>query len=258
MPLLQNILNSNIILKLKRTLATTSGIYCKVKKLSPTVSEDLRVVKLLQHYRINKVLDIGANGGQFAESLIDFGYKGEIISFEPVKSIYAELTSRAAKHKQWTVADRCAVGNMNGTIKINVSEETMFSSIKSIKREYTSDHEKARVTKQEDVNIFTIDSFIGKYFNEHDRVLLKIDTQGFEKEVIEGATKTLQMAVGAKLEIPLTKNGSVYEGVEWDLKDYMIMFDKLQMQCVSIQPISANRVTGIVYEVDGVFFKNQS
>ena len=44
--------------------------------------------KLLDHHRITKILDIGANSGQYGLETIKIGFKGAIISFEPDKKCF--------------------------------------------------------------------------------------------------------------------------------------------------------------------------
>lgn len=87
----RKIINSKLVERFKRQLVLKTGIYFRIKKVNPTVSESLRIAKLLNHFKITKVLDVGANTGQFAESIIDFGYTGKIVSFEPVESAYQSL-----------------------------------------------------------------------------------------------------------------------------------------------------------------------
>lgn len=256
MKLTRRILNSKVMQRFRRTLALQTGVYCKIKKLAPTVSEEMRTAKLLNHYGITTVIDIGANTGQFAESLIDFGYKGRIVSFEPVESAYKECSKRAAKYSQWEMAEKCAIGNVDGIIKINVSDDTVFSSIKSIKTEFSNKETAAKTVAQEEVRIYKLDSLLGRYFKEDDVIFLKIDTQGFEKEVIEGAPQTLKLAKGVKIEIPLVHDLEIYEDIQWDIVNYMDLFSSHGFKCMSLDSIGADKNTGIVHEVDGIFFKH--
>lgn len=255
MKLSRKILNSKFVQRFKRNLALKSGIYCKVKVLAPTVSEEMRTAKLLNHYGVTKVIDVGANTGQFAESLIDFGYKGKIVSFEPVESAYNAIKKRARKYPQWQLAERGAIGNIDGTVDINVSDDTQFSSIKKIKEEFTQKQGAARIIKTELVNIHKLDSLIGTYFNKDEVLFLKIDTQGFEKEVIEGATELIKLVKGMKMEIPLVNDMEIYENVEWDIVYYINFMTRNGFKCMSLDAIGADRKTGIVNEVDGIFFR---
>lgn len=255
MKLTRRILNSKFAERFRRQLALKTGIYCRIKVLAPSVSDFLRTAKLLNHYGVTKVLDIGANTGQFAESLIDFGYKGKIISFEPVKSAYDILCSRAKKYSNWEVASRRAIGNYDGEVNINVSDDTQFSSIKSIKEEFLQNTGAAKVITQELVQISKVDSLKGEFYNDDEIVFLKIDTQGFEKEVIEGATELIKTVKGIKIEIPLVNDLEIYENVDWDIKYYFDLFYSLGFKPVSIDALGANRQTGFVNEVDCVFMR---
>lgn len=255
MSLIKKITNNILLNRIKRFLLLKTGIYVRVKRLTPTVSEDLRVVTLLNKYKIDTVLDIGGNTGQFAESLLDFNYQGNIVSFEPVLANYNALQTRSKQYSNWSIAERCAIGDINGTIDINVSESTDFSSIKAIKDSYVKGNESSKTITTEQVNIYTLDSLAGKYFNKNNRILLKIDTQGYEEEVLKGAKELLKYVVGVKLEVPLSVSNSLYENVKMDIYDYFDFFKSHGFECVSIEPISVERNTGKMYEVDVVFMK---
>lgn len=255
MKLTRRFLNSKFVERFKRQLVLKTGIYCRLKKMSPSVSDFMRTSMLLNHYGFTKVLDIGANTGQFGESLIDFGFKGEIISFEPVKSAFDELSRRASKYSNWTVADRQAIGNIDGEVSINVSDDTQFSSIKNLKKDFVSNTSAASVIKTELVKISKVDSLKNIYFTENDVILLKIDTQGFEKEVLEGASELLKSVKGIKIEIPLVNHLEIYEDVDWDIKTYFDKFYALGFKPVSIDALGADKLTGFVNEVDCMFIR---
>lgn len=248
-------INSKMIQRLKRFLAVKTGFYFRFKLISPSVSEFMRISYLLQHYGVTKVIDVGANTGQFAESLIDFGYKGKIVSFEPVSSAYKGLKKRANRYRDWIVAERCAIGNYVGNVVINVSDVTVFSSIKNIKQGFVASESTATVLTTEQVPIMTLDSLLGKYYDQNDVIFLKVDTQGFEKEVLEGASNLLKWVKGVTLEVPISTDKDIYEGVENDLKDYMDFFISEGFELVSIEQLGADKKTGIVHEVDVVFFR---
>lgn len=255
MKLVRTIINSKPVERFKRFLAVKTGIYCRLKVLSPSVSEFMRTSVLLNHFGVTKVLDIGGNSGQFAESIIDFGYEGKIVSFEPVDVAYKSLLKRANRYSSWSVAERAAIGNFNGKVEINVSDETVFSSIKNIKSDYVDNKAAATVVRKEEVSIYTLDTLKGKYYNNDEVLFLKVDTQGFEKEVLEGATELLKIVKGVKLEIPLDKSNEIYDDVEWDLKDYIDFFTVLGFKLHSIEQLGANKKTGIVHEADVIFFR---
>lgn len=250
MGFIQKTLNSRIIERTRRQLALMTGMHLKLKQLSSSASEDYRTVKILKTFGFNKVLDIGANTGQFAESLIDFGFDDEIISFEPTAYAYNQLKKRISKHKNWKLAEKCAIGDIDGTVDINISRNSLFNSIKTISKDYSSYNSDSTIIAKENVPVYKLDSLRNKYFTEDENLFLKIDTQGFEKEVLDGAAETLKKIKGIKIEIPLYP---IYNEVSWDIIDIMKFFKNKGLDCISISEVAVNNETGIVHEIDGIF-----
>src|SRR5581483_618078 len=60
----------------------------------PAAQATLR--SLLARHRIDLVFDVGANRGQFAQALRRLGYRGEIVSFEPLAAHGEALRAAAA------------------------------------------------------------------------------------------------------------------------------------------------------------------
>src|SRR5215470_10384051 len=82
----------------------------------------------LRHQAIDLVLDVGANEGQFAIDLREAGYTGEIVSFEPIATVFPKLAANAAGDSHWT-ARHLAIGDRNGTAELAVTAHTVFSSM---------------------------------------------------------------------------------------------------------------------------------
>ena len=61
----------------------------------------------------------------------------------------------------------------------------------------------------EDCEIFRIDDIGRQYIKPDDRVLLKIDTQGYEKNVLDGATGIMDQVVAMQIEVALVE---LYDG----------------------------------------------
>ena len=78
------------------------------------------VAWLLRELEVNVVLDVGANLGQYAQSLRANGYTGRIVSFEPVPHIAEELEKSAAEDPDWQVL-RYALGERDETAEIHVA-----------------------------------------------------------------------------------------------------------------------------------------
>lgn len=161
---------------------------------SPTVMTYLEV------HQVDLVLDVGANLGQYGSGLRQRGYKGRIWSFEPIREVFDELEARVRTDEDWKVT-RVAVGAVPGEALINVSESTVFSSLKTAKENPPAFDKGLAVVKRERVRVEKLDNLmIGETAK---RIFLKIDTQGFEKEVLEGAGELRKGLVGIQLEIPV-------------------------------------------------------
>lgn len=81
--------------------------------------KSLNLVSTLNARGVAKVLDVGANLGQYANSLFSAGFNGEVVSFEPLSDIHAKLVRNAAGNLRWRVHERCAVGEGSGRVTNN-------------------------------------------------------------------------------------------------------------------------------------------
>src|ERR1700739_3168333 len=82
----------------------------------------------LEDRKIDLVIDVGANRGQFGESLRENGYRGRILSFELLSAEFKILSQTAAADRNWEV-HRCGLGAATGTAMLHVSKLSVFSSI---------------------------------------------------------------------------------------------------------------------------------
>lgn len=164
-------------------------------------------LKILNHFGISKLYDVGANTGQFASTMRGLGYTEEIVSFEPLSSAYEQLLKNAATDKKWT-CENFALGDEEIIAEINISGNSYSSSMLSMRQEHIDYDPNSSYIGTEKIQIKTLDSVFTNYSNTDDKVWLKIDTQGFEKQVIEGALNSLSKITILQLEISLT---SLYE-----------------------------------------------
>src|SRR5277367_4402561 len=82
-------------------------------------SKHPNLVDFIKDRRIDVVLDVGANSGQFGQKLRGFGYRGAIVSYEPVSSAFNYLEGIAKSDNKWT-ANNFAIGAEMGQLKINI------------------------------------------------------------------------------------------------------------------------------------------
>ena len=149
---------------------------------------------------IDLVLDVGANDGSYGREIRDAGYKGQIISFEPNLTVYGRLKERIASDPNWT-AHPFALGESNGQSLLSIAENDLMSSFKSVTE--FGRHTGAKQLSHQAAEIVRLDTFIGKQEAMSKNIYLKIDTQGYEKEVILGASELLRLIRVVQAEIAL-------------------------------------------------------
>ncbi|MFT5657628.1 MAG: FkbM family methyltransferase [Gammaproteobacteria bacterium] len=177
-------------MNLYKLLAKSLGYELINRNGSPSLN--FHIMDLIQLHGIDLVLDVGGNKGQFARSLRNEGYQGDIHSFEPVKATFAELQQASQSDKQWFVYD-FAMGKQPGQATVNVTKSSDFASFLK-PNDYGSERfKKNKVTYTELVDIDTVDHFlereISNFKSKH--IFLKTDTQGFDLQVVKGAEKSL-------------------------------------------------------------------
>ncbi len=99
-----------------------------------------RLIDLIHRLDINVFLDVGANRGFFSKHLRMSGYKGRLISFEPVPEDQEHIYQFARHDNDWQVC-RYALGAETGRkqFRINLScNETVLSSFLPLRGQSSS------------------------------------------------------------------------------------------------------------------------
>ncbi len=164
--------------------------------------------KHIKDNKINLVLDVGANLGHYSEGLINFSYKGKIIAFEPISPLYRDLIKKFKKNKNIQIYN-LALGNEEKEMEINIASNFGGSSSimkpKLVKTEFSS----ISFNKKQKIKVQKLDNIINNISKENDRIYMKLDVQGFEKEVILGSLKNINRIKLIQLE---TSTIELYEG----------------------------------------------
>lgn len=179
---------------------------CTIQRISAYSSPMIRLAMLLRQLETKVVIDIGANEGQFAADLRAAGYLGRIVSVEPLTAAHAALAKAAARDSRWTVADRCAVGAAAGIATLHVAGNSVSSSL----REMTSAHSDAAAESKyiatEEVRVVTLADLIDRHAGAPDpAVFVKLDVQGHERDVLDGAGSRLDTIGSIQLELSLVE-----------------------------------------------------
>ncbi|OBH66138.1 FkbM family methyltransferase [Mycobacterium colombiense] len=214
-----------------------------------------KFVKQLESLNVNVVFDIGSNTGQYAASLRNAGYQGRVVSFEPLSQPFATLEKRASKDPLWECR-RHALGDVDGTVSVNIAgNAAQSSSVLPMLKSHQDAFPPANYVGVEDVAVYRLDSVAPQILRPTDVTFLKIDVQGFEKQVLAGSASTLaDSCVGMQLELsflPLYEGSMLIpEALEWA---YSMGF-----RLTGLLPCFVDPRDGRMLQADGVFLRETS
>lgn len=224
----------------------------EIKRFTPASSHPLQLLKCLEFLNIDLVLDVGANKGQFGAELRGIGYRNRIVSFEPLSQEHEVLTAKARKDPLWEVYDRGAIGSEDGSVVINVSANSVSSSILPISAAHVGAAETSEYVRQEKVPVRRLDSIAQFVVRPGSNVFIKIDTQGFEREVLTGAELLLKNVSGVLCELSMQ---TLYDGQPlW--QDMVQFFTDVGFELWGIQTGFTNPDSGRTLQFDGIFVRS--
>ncbi|MFM2394278.1 MAG: hypothetical protein RLZZ546_2260 [Bacteroidota bacterium] len=239
------------LIRIFQKITNRAGISIRPYKAS--THPDKRLSQTLKHFKIDAILDIGANTGQFAVKLLDNGFKGLIFSFEPLSSCHDVLISKSKKYNNWKIYEKGALGSENTETFINVSENSVSSSLLDIKETHLQGEPSSRYISKEKIVVRRLDDIFDKLSIHNKNIFLKIDVQGFEMEVLKGAETTINQATLVSVELSLVP---VYENGDMLYKDVINYFEERGFYLYGFQTAFVDNQTGQVLQADGIFAKS--
>ena len=209
-------------------------------------------VKQLESRQVDVVFDVGANSGQYATDLRMAAYKGRIISFEPLSGPFSLLERNASRDPLWDCR-QCALGDVEGTISINVAGNAgASSSILPMLKSHQDAFPPANYIGTEEVPIRRLDSVAPEFLRPTDVTFLKIDVQGFEKQVLAGGKSTVNdRLVGMQLELSFVP---LYEG-DMLIREALDLVCSLGFTLTGLLPGFTDPRNGRMLQADGIFFR---
>lgn len=208
----------------------------------------VRVASALSTFGVTTLLDVGANIGQYGTAIRASGFPGRIISCEPLPDAYPHLAKRALDDPSWT-ALQTAVGDHVGTIEINVAANSFSSSVLPMTNAHLDAAPGSHAIAVEKVPLTTVQELVSAYQIDPARTMLKIDTQGYESFVLDGAGPIAQDFAAIQLEMSFV---ALYAGQDL-YDDLMARLTGLGFQIYGIEPGFADPKTGRMMQCD-VFF----
>ena len=183
-----------------RKLGRLFGLEIRLNGLNSR--DDLRFVNFLEIHSIDTVLDVGANRGQFARDLIAAGYRGRIISFEPLPDAHAALVREASRYPgDWRIAPRKALSDTNGTATFFVTDCDTSSSLLMPLDTFVEATPGVAVVQKIEVETARLDDLLPELGLQSSRIFLKLDVQGSEARVLEGASNVMDQIIGLVTEM---------------------------------------------------------
>ena len=222
-------------------------------RLSAAASPDFQLLQSLKNFNVDMILDVGANVGQFASGLRDIGFKGKIISFEPLTTAHQKLLALTRQDPNWIVHPRCAIGDHDGEIEINIAGNSVSSSVLPMLELHSSAANGSAYVGSERVLISKLDTIAPPYLKQANNPFLKIDTQGFEWQVLDGAKMILPKMCGVLCELSLIE---LYQGQHLWLE----IIQRLGEQDFSLWTLQQGFTDlrdGRALQVDAIFFRKQ-
>ncbi|HEX4709638.1 MAG TPA: FkbM family methyltransferase [Phenylobacterium sp.] len=204
-------------------------------------------------FKVDAVFDVGANEGQYATQLRrDIGYKGAIISFEPIPEVAARLRAKAEADPLWFVAP-LALDREAGPATFNVMTASTFSSLNQPTPDQPDVFEgQNTVARQIEVMRSTVAAELPKWREQlgFSRPFLKMDTQGSDLAVVEGAGDAIQSFVGLQSELAVRH---LYEGTR-GFAEVLDVYADLGFRLSALVPCSRGHFPDLM-EVDCIMYR---
>jgi FkbM family methyltransferase len=226
------------------------GATFDVVRYHPGSNPLARRMQLLRRHRIDVVFDVGASTGQYALELRQLGYKGRIVSFEPLSDAYSALKKHSDSDANWKV-EHVGLGDKAGKATINIAGNSVSSSLLPMLETHVRSAPASAYVGTEAISIDTLAAAIGRNVRAEERLFVKIDAQGYEKHIIDGAGNSLDQVLGLQLEMSLVP---LYQG-ETLMTPMIEYLSQRGYTLMSLEPGYGDAETGQLLQVDGIFFR---
>ena len=170
--------------------------------------EQAHLRRLFDQFEVDCIFDVGANFGQYAQMVRrDVGFRGLMISFEPNPVAATALRNKARGKSNWQV-EEVALGPSDGTATLNIMHDSQFSSLS------TPRHDDVGIFKEMNivdasvaVRTENLATALSRLRAQHGfkRPFLKLDTQGFDVQIVTAAPEAVGQFVGLQSELAVKK-----------------------------------------------------
>lgn len=230
-----------------RSLARLFGYSLESARRQVTLEAHLKAVFATQN--TDCVLDIGANRGTYGALLRQLGYRGGIVSFEPLEAVFDELAGRASSDPFWLVR-QMALGEQNENRIMSRHLRSDISSLLPLNAlgteifgSTTFSEETICICRGEEVwpEVVPVNA---------KSVFLKTDTQGFDMNVLRGLGDRLSDIHGIQIEAAFKP---IYEGMP-SYKEVLSFLDAAGFSLSGVYPVSRDASHALI-EADFIFVR---
>jgi FkbM family methyltransferase len=214
------------------------------------------VAWVLDRLGINCVLDVGANVGGFGRRLRRAGYTGRIVSFEPLPHLARQLHKHADPDPNWRVM-RYALGDEDTSMVMNVSAGSGKTSSLLTASDFGKEHfSKLTEERKVEVKIRRLDGLLDEAVAGLDqpRTFLKMDTQGFDLRVFDGAGARIDDILGLQSEL---SNVPIYEQMP-RLPEAIRTYEKAGFEATGFFPVTRDHKRLRLIELDVVMVRSDA
>ena len=202
--------------QLKSILKKTTGLsFYKNQPLGIDPFHDIK--QRMTGYDFKTFLDVGANVGQTARHIRTAFPNAVIHSVEPIKKTFQLLQQNTNGYN--VITHHLALGSKNETVEINMDENNTNSAINSLVRSNNEIISGQAFT--ETIRVVTTSDFCSSLGIKHIDYL-KIDTEGYDLEVIKGASDLLSRNAISfiEAEVSMNPNNTFHVSLE-EVKKYL-------------------------------------
>lgn len=224
------------------------GLDIKQQKPASWNNKELLLKKLIEDFRINVVLDIGAYIGNYSKMLRKNGYNDTIIAFEPIRKFF-EILEKNFKNDKFFSAYNLAIGWDNKIVDIGVSGNDESSSILSITEEHLKASKDSKYIERQRVQMQRLDDTF--FISQDDNIMLKIDVQGLEDSVLRNGEGVLSKTKIIDIELSFKE---LYSG-QISFTDILNFLEVNGFRIYNIFPHFYNRETGELLQCDVILVK---
>jgi FkbM family methyltransferase len=210
----------------------------------------------IQKLPIKTVIDIGANTGQFARSIVNCFPDAKLFCFEPLPDVFLHLEQWQKETANEVVLFNVALGDTEGSVTMNLhTEHTASSSLLQTTAQNDELFPQTAKKKKINVKVTTLDKALLNYASQlSEEIMIKMDVQGFESNVIEGGNETIRLARAVILEVCIEK---LYES-QSDLKLILSQMNALGFYYAGNLEQYYCESDGRTLFFDAVFFRNNN